>query len=354
MGNLHDAFCKARLGKAGKTEVHEFGANLHANIGALSDALLDGSVEFGPYHSFLIRDPKERTIHVAPFRDRACHHALMNVCEPVFEQYLIHDSYACRKGKGMHAAVLRAQEFSCRFPWFLKLDIRKYYDSVDHGILMERLERRFKDRTLVRVFGSLVDSYHTSPGRGLPIGNLTSQHFANFYLGALDHHVKEDMRIAGYVRYMDDMVLWGNDRIGLKRARDAVRGFASGELRLDLKEGSLLNRSTLGLPFLGVRVYPRMRRLTPHSKRRFLGKFTQYERELRGGSMCEHEAARRVTALFAFVQFADTRGLRLHAMGDASEGHEPRDPRRQLEQQRGQHEQQHRVSPVPAHNSLGA
>jgi len=334
MDNLHDAFCKARLGKAGKTEVHEFGMSLHANIAALRNAMLDGSVGFGPYHSFLIRDPKERTIHVAPFRDRVCHHALMNVCEPEFEQYLIHDSYACRKGKGMHAAVLRAQEFSRRFPWFLKLDIRKYYDSVDHGVLMAGLERRFKDRTLLRVFSRLVNSYHTVPGRGLPIGNLTSQHFANFYLGALDHHVKEELRIAGYVRYMDDMVLWGDNREGLKRARDAVRQFADGQLRLELKEGILVNRSVLGLPFLGVRVYPRMRRLTPRSKWRFLCKFAQYEKELRDGSMCEREAARRVTALFAFVQFADTRGLRLHAMRDASEGHEPRDPRRQLEQQR--------------------
>jgi len=257
----------------------------------------------------------------------------MNVCEPVFEQYLIHDCYACRKGKGMHAAVLRAQEFSCRFPWFLKLDIRKYYDSIDHGVLMAGLERRFKDRALLRMFGRLVDSYHTMPGRGLPIGNLASQHFANVYLGLLDHHVKEDIPIVGYARYMDDMVLWGGDRKGLKRARDAVRNFAGEQLRLDLKEGILLNRSVLGLPFLGVRVYPRMRKLTPQSKWRFLGKFAHYERELRDGSMCERDAARRMTALLAFVQFADTRGLRLHAIRDASEGLEPRDAWRQLEQQ---------------------
>ena len=124
----------------------------------------------------------------------------MNVCEPVFEKSLIFDTYACRVGKGRDAAILRAREFAGRFPFFLKFDVRKYFNSISHEVLLERLRRRFQDERLHRLFERIVAGYATEEGRGVPIGSLTSQHFANFYLDGLDRLAKETLGAAGYVR----------------------------------------------------------------------------------------------------------------------------------------------------------
>jgi len=334
--NILLAFCKARLGKSDKHEVRAFAARLWQETIGLSNELLSATVAFGPYRSFKVYDPKERTIRVAPFRDRVCHHALMNVCEPVLERYLIEETYACRKGKGMHKAVLRAQQCSRRYAWYVKMDVRKYYDSVDHERLLTLLARRFKDTRLLHVFARLIGSYETCQGKGLPIGNLTSQHFANQYLGVLDHHVKETLGAAGYIRYMDDFVVWDDDKGRLKAVKASVQSFLGDDLRLTLKDDVQINRSARGMPFLGCRVYPDRICLTPESKSRFARKLRRYDKELRNGTRDENDVARRVQALCAFVRFADSHGLRTHLMRGLSEGLEPRDPRRQLEQQREQ------------------
>jgi hypothetical protein len=362
--NIMRAFCSARLGKTGKGEVRAFGAHLWEETLRLRGKLLDASISFGPYQSFEVYDPKQRTIRVAPFRDRVCHHALMHVCEPVLERYLIHDTYACRKEKGVHKAVLRAQEYARRYTWYLKMDVRKYYDSVDHVRLMTLLARRFKDRRLLAVFAHLIDSYETQPGKGLPIGNLTSQHFANHYLGALDHYVKEELGAAGYARYMDDFVIWDDDKERLKIMLTCVQHFLGDARCLTLKDNVQLNMSARGMPFLGYRVFHDRIGLTPHSKSRFVRKLRRYDKELHKGTRAEEDAARRVQALCAFVRFADTGSLRAHVLRGLSEGLEPRDPRRQLEQQRqelpvcepqqqqpGQRQQQQRLPLVPARNS---
>ena len=156
----------------------------------------------GPFRCFRIYDRKPRLISAAPFRDRVVHHAVSAVMEPSLEAYAVSASYACRKGKGTHAALRKAREHCRSGVYFLKLDVRKYFPSVDHRVLEELLVRRFKDRRLLDLLRLIVR--HGPPGspngRGLPIGNLTSQHFANLYLGRLDHFVKEELRIRRYLR----------------------------------------------------------------------------------------------------------------------------------------------------------
>lgn len=264
----------------------------------------------GHYHFFTVHDPKERLICAAAFPERVLHHAIMNVCEPVLERYAVHDSYACRAGKGMHAAVRRAQGFAARYPWHLKLDVRKYFDSIGHARLLELLARRIKDADVLRLFAEIVVTYHTQPGCGLPIGNLVSQHLANFYLGHLDHWVKETLRVAGYVRYMDDFVMWGGDCAELTGHLAAVRGFLDAELGLGLKENVQLNRSERGVPFLGYRVFPEKLTLGPRARRRFARKLRGYEREWTDGAWSEAELSRHVEALLSYVRFADTTALR--------------------------------------------
>jgi len=308
--NLRLAFIKSIRGKRGKAEVVAYSTNLDANLRLLREQLLAERVDAGHYHFFTVHDPKERVICAASFPERVLHHAIMNVCEPVLERYAIHDSYACRTGKGMHAAVLRAQAFTRRYPWYLKLDIRQYFASIDHAVAMRLLERRIKDRAVLRLVQRILDTYEIEPGRGLPIGNLLSQHLANFYLGHLDHWIKEELRVRGYVRYMDDFVLWADDKAGLKAHLGAIRAFLESELNLELKNNVQINRCARGLPFLGYRVFANRLTLGPRARRRFSRKLRGYEQEWAAGEWSEADLARHMEALLSYVRFADSLALR--------------------------------------------
>ncbi len=239
--NLRVAVYKALRGKRSKADARAFVANLDESLKSLRDELVRGSIRLGEYHQFTVFDPKQRLITAPSFRERVLHHAIFNVCEPVFERNLIADSYACRRGKGRIAALLRAQEFARRSAVFLKTDIRRYFPSVSHGILGARLERLFKDRRLLDLLRRIIASFESSPGRGLPIGSLTSQHFANFYLGSFDRFVKEGLRCKGYVRYMDDSALWAATSHDLRAHLAMAETFLTNELDLEFKPRPFLS-----------------------------------------------------------------------------------------------------------------
>jgi RNA-directed DNA polymerase len=308
--SLRLAFLKSVRGKRGKADVVAYAANLEQNLRQLREQLLAEQVDVGHDHFFTVHDPKERVICAASFPERVLHHAIMNVCEPVLERYAIHDSYACRTGKGMHAAVLRAQAFTRRYPWYLKLDIRQYFASIDHTVVMSLLERQIKDGAVLRLIRTILDTYCVEPGRGLPIGNLLSQHLANFYLGHLDHYVKETLRVRGYLRYMDDFVLWADDKATLKSHLDTIRAFLMTELNLELKDNVQINRCACGLPFLGYRVFSDRLTLGPRARRRFSRKLRGYEQEWVTGEWSEADLARHMEALLSYVRFADSLDLR--------------------------------------------
>lgn len=309
-GNLVLAYLKARRGKSAKSEVREYGENLAAELSTLRRRLIDGLIGIGVYRFFKVRDPKERDICAAPFRERVLHHALMNVCESVLERSAIADSYACRKGKGSHAAVERAQSFARRNAWFLKLDIAKFFDSVDHAILEAQLARVIKDRRILALFGRILESYETAPGKGIPIGNLTSQHFANFHLGHLDRFVKETLRRPAYLRYMDDFVVFGGSREELRGVLLRVRDYLRDALRLSLHPAVLINRTACGFDFLGFRVFPGRIRLSRRSRRRFAEKLRRCEHLHVADALSEAALARHVEPLVAFTRHADAGALR--------------------------------------------
>ncbi len=287
-----------------------FSSNFETNIQDLRRSIIDETVAVGDYRFFRVYDPKERRICAAAFPERVLHHAVMNLCEPVLDRYAIFDSYACRRGKGLHKALARAGRFARKADWYLKLDIRKYFDSIDHAVAMALLERRFKDRRLLALLRRILDSYHTAPGRGVPIGNLISQHLANFYLGPFDRWIKETRRIGGYLRYMDDFILFGDSRAALKEELSAVRDFLSMALKLELKENIQLNRCAGGMPFLGFRIFGNRVRLSPRSRRRFVRKFRAFERAFLLGLWDEPRLVRHMTPLVAFTQAADAAGFR--------------------------------------------
>ncbi|MDZ4683032.1 MAG: RNA-directed DNA polymerase [Saprospiraceae bacterium] len=307
--NLRLAFWKARKGKSHASQVEQYRNNLDDNLIELRKQILNEAVEVGDYHYFKIFEPKERQICASAFREQVLHHALMNVCHNHFERVQIFDSYACRKGKGTYAAIERAKTFTRQYDWFLKLDVRKFFETVHHQVLKRQLGCMFRDQALLGIFSKIIDSYEAHPERGLPIGNLTSQYFANHYLADLDHFIKEQLHCKAYVRYMDDMVLWHDDKTALKRALCQIRSYVNDELLCALKP-EMLNRTALGLPFLGYRIFPHNMRLTQQSKRRFIRKADLAGNYLQSGVWDEATYQRHLLPLLAFVQHAETKGFR--------------------------------------------
>jgi hypothetical protein len=302
--NLQLAFCKAVRGKRDRAEAREFAAGLDWRLPAMADALWRGMFPLGRCTQFVIHDPKQRTITAPCFAERVLHHAVMNICEPIFENWLIDDTYACRADRGRDASIKRAQYFARQQPFFLKMDVRKYFDSITHDVLIDGLERLFRDIRLIDLLERIIFSFRGEAGRGLPIGSLTSQHFANFYLGWFDRFVKETLRVKGYVRYMDDMLLWGESGQSLQAVLDHTREFLGESLQLELKAHPYINRSVHGVDFLGCRVLPDHVILNRRSRVRFARKMERLEWDYLDGIIDEQELQERGTSLVAFTQAA--------------------------------------------------
>ena len=281
--NLARAAIAAAKGKREKPEVARFLIQATEELPRLSTELISGDYMPHPYRQFRIRDPKPRTISGADFRDRVIHHAVCDVIGPLLERRFIFDSYACRTGKGAHRAVARSQLFSRRYRYFLKLDVASFFDTVDHDILLSLLGGQFREQRLLALLEAIIRCPFpgVEPRKGLPIGNLTSQWFANLYLDGLDHFAKETLRIPGYVRYMDDMLLLSNSKAQLWGAHDAVCEYLENDRALRLKERvTLLAPCSEGIPFLGMRVSPGAWRLQQtrflRTRRRMCGKETAF------------------------------------------------------------------------------
>jgi RNA-directed DNA polymerase len=319
----HKALRGKRIGQPGAG----FLADFEKEVCALHEELWAGAYRHGAYHYFTIYEPKERVVAAAPFRDRVVHHAIVRVIEPIFERRFIEDSYACRTGKGTHAAMRRAAEFARRWPYALKCDVRKYFPSIDHEVLLGLLERVIGDGRLMRLIGHIVDSHADGarqvwpPGgdlldvrtvkRGLPIGNLTSQFFANVYLNPLDHFVKHELRVKGYLRYMDDFLLFGYDRAQLRRHGRAV-GEKLRELRLDLHPDKYrLVPTASGVDFAGYVAFANGRvRVRSASVRRFDRRYKRMLWELRRRCMPAGDVTESVRAWVAHASHAQSVGLR--------------------------------------------
>ena len=311
--NLLLAGKKALRGKKDRPVVAQFYFHLETELLHLEEELRSDTYAPRPYRTFMVREPKPRRICAADIRDRVVHHAICNLLEPVFEAFSIADSYACRKDKGTHRAIHRAQQLSRQYGFFLKLDVRKFFENVDHTQLKERLKRKFKDAKLLALLERIIDQPIPGgvPGKGLPIGNLTSQHFANFYLGYLDHYVKDELGVKGYLRYMDDMLFFGDDKEDLHRLRAFVRGFLQAPLQLELKEERcFLAPVTVGIPYLGFRIFPRLIRLQRPGWTRFKRRVREREQAYQEGQLDERGLVQSVQSLLGHTQHANTLQLR--------------------------------------------
>lgn len=309
-GNLYLAFRKAFKGAKRSGETLAFYFNMEWELLALRKELAERSYAPGGYRYFNVYDPKERTIAVAPFRDRVVHHAIVNVLEPIYESRFIFDSYATRKDKGTHRAVLRAQEFLRKHQWYLKADIQQYFASVNIDIMASILGRKIKDKDTMRLLRLILDCGGNG-SQGLPIGNLTSQFLANVYLDPFDHFVKETLQVKQYIRYMDDLVIFSDDRQKLKDLRGELSAYLKDELELSLKEKSvIINQRSNGLSFLGTRVFPKLIRIKRENLTRSMRRYRHQEREFQAGKIDEETLCQSVQSIVGHMSFYDTLNLR--------------------------------------------
>ncbi len=277
--NLLLAYRQASRARRSRPSVAAFEYRLEEQLVDLRAELLTETYRPGRYKSFFIHEPKRRLISAAPFRDRVVHHALCNLTEPLFEATFVADSWANRVGKGTHRALDSAQSLARRHAFVLQCDVRQFFPSIDHEILLGALQRKITDPAVRRLMalilrsgeGVLSDVYDMAyfPGddlfaanrpRGLPIGNLTSQFWANVYMNAFDHFVKRELRCSGYVRYVDDLLLFADDKPTLWAWRAALVE-RLGRLRLRIHAGAHPRPVAEGFPFLGFTVFPLRRRL---------------------------------------------------------------------------------------------
>lgn len=308
--NLSLAFWRAARGCRSRPAVEEFARDLDGNLTRLSAEILAGTVVLGPFRRFVVHDPKRRTIHAPSFRDRVLHHALIRWLEEPFERSLVADTFACRPGKGSLAAVLRAQEHLRRFAWAVKIDVRRYFDSIDHDRLLRLVGRRIKGAAVLGLCGRIVRAYQVSPGQGLPIGALTSQHFANLYLGELDRYLASTLRVQGLVRYMDDVTWWRPDRGTARADLRAVRGFLHDVLGLELKAGAQIQPCARGLSLCGFRIRRGVLFLSRRRRRRYAQARRRWEAAWQAGAADDLTLQRQVDAALAITAHAHARSWR--------------------------------------------
>lgn len=277
--NLLSAWEEFLSGKKQKRDVQEFGLRLMDNVFALQRDLLNRRYTHGSYQAFNICDPKPRNIHKAQVRDRLLHHGVYRILYPEFDKIFIADSYSCRLGRGTHRAIKRFESFgrkvsknSTRTSWLLKCDIRKFFASIDHAVLLRILEERIEDKDIVYLLKRIVKSFHSfQEGVGLPLGNLTSQLLVNIYMNEFDRFVKHRLKIKYYIRYADDFVIFDTDRDKLLELTPKIANFLEEELKLSLHPDKVFVKTlSSGVDFLGWVHFPDHRVLRTATKRRAL------------------------------------------------------------------------------------
>jgi len=323
--NLYRSAYMASRGRRYRDSTANFNFSLEEEIGRLHKELLCKTYRHGRYRLFTIYDPKERNIAAAPFKDRVVHHAVHDVIEPIIDRTFIYDSYACRKDKGTHQAVDRAQRFLRANKFCFHGDIKQYFPSINHRIIKLILRKRIEDKDTLWLLDEIIDSAKLLPaclrssagaavngkGIGLPIGNLTSQFFANLYLNELDYFIKFDLRIRYYLRYMDDFLIFSNEKTGLVEIKERIRKFLNDSLELRLhKDKSQIYPTPDGIKFLGFRLFSGHRRLTSDNLRRFKKRLKRFGCLFADGKVAKNVVRDSVRCWVAHSKYANAAILR--------------------------------------------
>ena len=284
--NLALAWEEFIIGKKKKPDVQEFARNLMDNILALHEDLAKKKYQHGGYEDFFINDPNRRHIHKASVRDRLLHHAVYRKLYPFFDRTFIADSYSCRKKKGMHKALNRFRSFAYRASqnhkrtcWVLKCDIRKFFASIDHKILIRILDAYIPERNIIWLVNNIISSFSAGNqiGRGMPLGNLTSQLFTNVYMNEFDQFMKHKIKAKYYIRYADDFVILSDNRQWLEKIMLEMKDFLLFNLKLVMhKDKTFIKTLASGVDFLGWVHFSDHRVLRSTTRRRMLARISEH------------------------------------------------------------------------------
>lgn len=331
---LYESHLEARKGKRYRDDVLLFSDALEENLITLQNELMWETYEVGRYRPFYVREPKLRLVMALQYRDRVVQWDIYKQLNPFYDKTFIEDSYACRIGKGTHKAADRLQYWLrqvSRRPgewYYLKLDISKYFYRVDHLVLMDILSRRIKDERLMRLLAKIINSEDVrfglpagvSPDEcppelwledvGMPIGNLTSQLFANIYLNELDQHCKHGLRLHYYIRYMDDVIILSRSKAELGAVKTDIEEFLRDNLHLDLNQKTAIRPCRLGIDFCGYRIWATHRKLKKQTARRIIRNVKRMCELMQAGDMTEEQFRRAAASYNGVLQHCNSRGLR--------------------------------------------
>lgn len=314
--NLFQAWEEFRKGKRKRKDVQVFERHLEDNLLDLARLLKVKAYKHGDYHSFYVQDPKLRHIHKAQVRDRVVHHLLYKYLYSLFDKTFIFDSYSCRLAKGTHKAVDRLRIFTRRVSrnytgdcWVLKCDIKKFFASVDHQILLKLVQKRVKDLDLIWLLKQVLNSFSSEKGvdKGIPLGNLTSQVFANIYMNELDLFIKQQLRIKYYVRYADDFLLLSENKKNLESFVNPIRNFLEQNLQLKLHPQKIIFRKfSWGIDFLGYIVLPYVVLPRTKTKRRLFKKIKGKISDLKNGYISERSFNQSLQSYLGYLGHANS------------------------------------------------
>jgi RNA-directed DNA polymerase len=316
--NLFLAWQEFRKGKRNKADVQQFDFDLEDNIFQLHQDLRNKNYQHSDYTAFNVCDPKLRGIHKAIVLDRVLHHAIFRVLYPVFDKSFIFDSYSCRTEKGSHRAVRRLEDFlrksswnNCRNVFALKCDIKKFFDSIDQEILFELIKKKIKDENAVWLIEKIIKSFPV----GIPLGNVTSQLFANVYLNELDQFVKHTLKVKYYLRYCDDFIILSEDVEYLKKLIVEINDFLNKKLKLALHPNKIIVRKyRQGIDFLGYVVLPHHRVLRTKTKRRIIRKMTNKYKLLREELITEESFNQSLQSYLGVLRHCEGYGIEIKIM----------------------------------------
>ncbi len=321
--NLFAAWDAFRCDKRNRRDVQVFEMRLEENIFQLYRDLRARRYKHGPYSGFWIHDPKLRHIHKATVRDRILHHAVFTVLNPIFEPTFIADSFSCRIGKGTHKGIEKLAHFLRKISgnghdrtFALKCDIRKFFDTIDHNILLRILGEKIKDADTMWLMREIVESYSSNASnlferKGVPIGNLTSQIFANVYMNELDQFMKHKLKVKYYLRYTDDFVIVADSREYLVSLTAQIGEFLNNELALSLHPKKVVIRKFhQGIDFLGYVIFPKHILIRSKTKHRILKKLEKRMEEYRAGDITGLNFEQSLQSYLGVLSHADAYAMR--------------------------------------------
>ena len=306
--NLLMAYKKARKGKGWQKSVIEFEKDVEGNLLKLRDTLVAGEFNTSAYKSKTIHEPKQREIYILPFYpDRIVQHALLQVVSPIWDGVMIHDSYACRVGKGMHEASRKTSRHVKKYKYCLKCDISKFYPSIDHNVLMRIIEQKIKCKPTLALLDNIVRSFEG--GKNTPIGNYTSQWFGNLYMNELDQWLKHEHKASTLIRYCDDFVIFSDDKAALHKLKDEVENFLAEKLLLKFSKWSVAPVMQ-GVDFLGYRHFPNKILLRKATARRVIKRMEKLPHLLNKGEITPVQCRSSIASTEGWLKWANTYNLK--------------------------------------------